>query len=551
MPYWDEWETAKLLVSVHDGSATFGDLFALHNEHRILFPNMFIVIAAKLTQWNVKYLMCSSIAGAAIAAIGLFQLTRFDSRFSLSERLGLLVAMNVLLFTPNQPDSWLFGLQVVNYFVVVCISLSLLVCYLTIPIEAKVALCIGLATIGTFSFANGVAIWIVLSPLLAWKHWRELNKKRYLIAIWIASFALNEILYFFDYRKPAGHPDPVINPIKFVKFIFVLLGAPLGAGFTHATVISCAIGVVLAGVFVAACIYIFLQHRVSASQMNYHEINANLLECTAGWIGLGTFALIAASIITIGRAGFGAEAALPSRYMTFPVLLPVALIPLLAIILRDAAQRNPFLFRPLRSLFAIFVATILGLNMIHISQSVGQFKTKYAERLRAKAALAFINVSPDPESLWSSVYPDVVLLKERANKLNRVGYLTPGLVTSPRIGILDGTVPNADYGSFEPAATNGNEIVISGWAILPHRGEPADAVIISREDSSGAPAAFGFARVCIERTDIATNLGKPELALCGWKYVLPAADGARARISAWAYDALSNQLFRLAAPVSN
>jgi len=49
VPYWDQWEFVPLLEKTYHGQLTFHDLWAQHNEHRILFPRIIMLALAHLT----------------------------------------------------------------------------------------------------------------------------------------------------------------------------------------------------------------------------------------------------------------------------------------------------------------------------------------------------------------------------------------------------------------------------------------------------------------------------------------------------------------------
>ena len=66
IPSWDQWELVPLLGKMHAGKLSFADLWARHNEHRILFPRSIMLLLASLTDWNIIYeLYVNVILGCA------------------------------------------------------------------------------------------------------------------------------------------------------------------------------------------------------------------------------------------------------------------------------------------------------------------------------------------------------------------------------------------------------------------------------------------------------------------------------------------------------
>ena len=53
IPYWDQWELVPLLEKMHNHTLTLADLWAQHNEHRIIFPKILMMLLARLSNWNI------------------------------------------------------------------------------------------------------------------------------------------------------------------------------------------------------------------------------------------------------------------------------------------------------------------------------------------------------------------------------------------------------------------------------------------------------------------------------------------------------------------
>ena len=53
IPYGDEWIIASLLKKYHDGVLTFWDLFAQHNEHRVLTGKIIMLLNAIFCGWDM------------------------------------------------------------------------------------------------------------------------------------------------------------------------------------------------------------------------------------------------------------------------------------------------------------------------------------------------------------------------------------------------------------------------------------------------------------------------------------------------------------------
>ena len=68
VPFWDQWELVPLLEKTYHGELTFHDLWAQHNEHRIFFPKIIMLVLARLTGWNIHFELAVNI----VLALGIF-----------------------------------------------------------------------------------------------------------------------------------------------------------------------------------------------------------------------------------------------------------------------------------------------------------------------------------------------------------------------------------------------------------------------------------------------------------------------------------------------
>src|SRR5689334_12750341 len=66
VPCWDEWVLTPLIAKAANANLNFSDLWALHNEHRVFFPQLFLVTLARIAGWNVFYEVFLSLLLAAL-----------------------------------------------------------------------------------------------------------------------------------------------------------------------------------------------------------------------------------------------------------------------------------------------------------------------------------------------------------------------------------------------------------------------------------------------------------------------------------------------------
>jgi len=86
----------------------------------------------------------------------------------------------------------------------------------------------------------------------------------------------------------------------------------------------------------------------------------------------------------------------------------------------------------------------------------------------------------------------------------------------------------------------------SGWAILPDRKEPADAVFLAYENQKNEAILFKIVVQRTIRSDVAKSLGQTYLNV-GWEgsFSLDDLPEGTTKISAWAYDTDTGKSFLL------
>src|SRR5271170_6352943 len=108
--FWDEWDPGMIGVSIdaNQGRLTFADLVAQHNEHRMLVPRLIFLLLNALTHWNnFAYLICIWII-VLVGSLAIFALLRRTTH-DLRKIWVTWFLCNLLIFSPNQTQTWLWG----------------------------------------------------------------------------------------------------------------------------------------------------------------------------------------------------------------------------------------------------------------------------------------------------------------------------------------------------------------------------------------------------------------------------------------------------------
>ena len=269
------------------------------------------------------------------------------------------------------------------------------------------------------------------------------------------------------------------------------------------------------------------------------------------WLMIGAYSVLTAALVTGARLGFGVEQALEARYTTFTLYLTIALVHLLPIILSsDTTQGSLLHIRfSAKRLLPLLSAALLAIHLPIYLLGIRQMSFFRAALLQSKACVLFANVVWD-DCLTQKVYPDLERLKREINTADRLGFLRPGLVKSNRVQDIEKTDSQAprNYGSFQSLFhVVGDKYDACGWAVLPHRGEPADAVLLAYERDGGQAIIFAIADLKSARDLVSALLRRDVYGDSRWceSFSLGELGPNGTNVTAWAFDAYTGKAYRL------
>ena len=112
VPFLDAWDLVPLLQKMDAGNLALSDLWTLHNEHRLFFPQIVMLGLARLTNWDIRFELATSV----LLAVGIFLLM---SRQVMITARGLqmqalfwaIPLIAIVVFSIAQYQSWLWGWQ--------------------------------------------------------------------------------------------------------------------------------------------------------------------------------------------------------------------------------------------------------------------------------------------------------------------------------------------------------------------------------------------------------------------------------------------------------
>ncbi len=405
LPFKDDWDIeVYCLERYHSGELSFSDLFKAHNEHRMFFPRISMIILALLTEYSTKGEMYFIQFLFLMSLLIIFPV--FKSQFGGKSIPLTFVLIVFLLFSPRQYENMLMGCQISFIFAFFFSLFTFYLLHIKGRKSSEVAGGLHLyfisslmtATVSSFSAAMGLLVWpagllqIFLIPL-------KKNKKIFYSLIWFITGFMEWAIYFtVNYNKPEGHPDVfnlLYKPFMFLLYFFTCLGNSL----SWDKITSPLIGTVI---FLILFLSLFLLYKNKRIQEN------------SFWITMAAYSLFIVLSISIGRSGFTTEQALVSRYTTFTIPF---LIGLYAILIDLKNYKKSFSVKCLYS-FLVFIM-IFGL---FFSYKCGVDEGIRIKKERDYLAAALLNYKEASDEDLGRIYPVPEEVRQSSSFLEEYNY---------------------------------------------------------------------------------------------------------------------------------
>jgi len=480
IPFWDEWNLAYLRIKLGQGTLSIADLFVRHNDSRFFFPNLIVLPLDRLTHWDVRAEMLLTFGTACAISVLLSKLLRVIPHINRAGRIALLLVCNSLLFSPILWETWLWGINFTLVVPALMLLASLRVNLLSQSLGAKVGLNILFCTISTFSNANGMGNWLLAFPGFASSE--EHHHRSWLwYAVYAAVAAGTLVIYFSGTTSySATVASALAAPTLLAKYFFCWLGAPLGVMLgTH----DWFVGVCVLITFIVLG-YFTIRHTQRGAGRN----------AAYAFLAIGGYAILAGAATSVGRVSLRFEWALSSRYMTFSIYLPIAIVGLAALAQAPSLDRQLGRKDNRRRFIAVaIVVVILTCSLTSYKWGIEGMRAVKHRRLHGRAALLFSEIIQGNSDL-KILAPESERVISRYKALLRVGMAKTSIIPRNSIPTL-APVMNVDrrYGYFQTCALEKEgRLKLTGWA-LDSRHNPAPFVLFAYRSQENAAVPFAVA----------------------------------------------------------
>jgi hypothetical protein len=298
IPFWDEWDaTFPVAIAARDGTLTFDQLIAQHNEHRLFFTRVVAAVNSRLFAWNLRAEMLVAFLLVSATFVLLLLLLRRDEP---DGWLLMAIPFSLILYSPMQVENWLLGIQTLLFFSVFFLFAMLCVFQLSEPGALPTAGAALLALCATYSYALGLLAWplgLLAMLLLGYR------KPGYYV-VWLGLAAVSLGFFFHGYRffVTASSSPPLA---ELAHYVLIFLANPFVSphlGLPVTSAIFCLLP--------AAGVLLLAANALAIWQRDHNHASRLAAWLTISGIGLGGGIMAA-----VGRAQLGLSQAQSSRYV--------------------------------------------------------------------------------------------------------------------------------------------------------------------------------------------------------------------------------------------
>ncbi len=302
----DDWDVVPVIGQSYVHFFDWRLLWTQHNENRIFFPNLIVVLIAHTLHYDIHVV---EYLGAVMLVASTLCIVVAHKRRSPSTPWLYYCPVAFLTFSFVQEGNTLWGFQMAWFLVLLALATTLLLLDRANLTWLALGGALVAATVGSFSSLQGLLIWPAGLVLCCYRK-RTWNQT----GVWIVAGTAATAVYLRNYHFSAT-PYPrfaLQHPLIAVKFFFFLVGDVVGKPVALGSTNPDNTLVVLFGILIVALAI----GTVMLCGLRYDE-------CTGSPIGVALlcFGLLFALVVTQGRSYNGYGGASASRYTTFDLLV--------------------------------------------------------------------------------------------------------------------------------------------------------------------------------------------------------------------------------------
>jgi hypothetical protein len=308
--YFDQWSDVTLLWH-----PSFSALWAQHNENRLFFPNLIVIVLSATTHFNIQ---SEEFLSAAMLIVASGLVVWSHRRRSPSTRWIRYLPVPILMCCVVQAGNTLWGFQLAWYLITLALAAAVFLLDRPALTGLVLAAAVAAGVVGSYSSLQGLLIWPVGLVLL----WQRRRGARAVVA-WLVAAIGTTIVYFIGYSNSQTYSDRAYvsgHPLAAAKAFSFLIGNVSGAHITdnvdtsipHAPQVGTTLIIALGCLIVVTAVWVLVRYG-----------RRNVADGSPIGVALVVFGLLFAVVTVYGRLSPSgpAVAGSASRYTTFTLLV--------------------------------------------------------------------------------------------------------------------------------------------------------------------------------------------------------------------------------------
>jgi hypothetical protein len=530
VPYWDEWHTpGSQFESWYRGTLTWTEMFSQHNESRNFFPRLLYFTLQYFGGWDVRkemrvvfFLVCG------LCLLLLHLLRRTPGATPVSTLVGW-IAMTFVCFAPVQIENFLYGIELETLFPGTALVAAAAINLSQLSFRTKTLVNLLLAFVATYTFANGMLLWVLAWPLPSPNETTSRRGRSTWSTLYAVAGAISIGCYFIGYHRPSYHPPLASIAARFSELAhyFILWE---GNYFSSSSIHPFFLGMVALSLLFGGGLFALYEIYRRGDWRTFYP-----------WLLLSAYVCASGVITALGRLGFGLEQALSDRYAAFTVSFYVAVVGLYFAIFNARVR----LFSPsARTFFLSSAGWVSGLTLLAWGLSLDKhlelLAVHHESRVRCLRTLEWLEPIPDNPD-FALLLPFADAVKRRARFLEQEGVLRLPFVHGGLAAAVQKPPPLSDgtHGRIESCDFDAQGALhVKGWAWLPEANRRADCVVIGCENAAGLFKPMSVLETGVKRPDLRDQTNNPRLYRAGFERAIDTANifGGKVVIKGWAID---------------
>ncbi len=316
----DQFDDVTVIRASYTHLFSWGALWSQHNENRIFFPNLVVLLLSRTTRYNIKI---EEFVGMGMLFVSTALVILTHRRRAPDTPWLYYCPVAILMLSIVQFGNLLWGFQMAWFLVLLAVTLTLFLLDRVTFSWPWLVLAMVVAVVASYSSLQGLLVWP--AGLVLFYHRR---RPWTMVVTWLAGAVVTMAGYFHNYDSHVAtspHGYAITHPLASLEYFGIGVGDVLGIPFRGGQAYNLWL-VAFGLIVVAVSVWVVIRYGVRRDEHGSGPFAVTLV----------ILGLLFVAVITQGRIVLGAWSASASRYTTFDLLIPAGVY--LALLTRPTSR---------------------------------------------------------------------------------------------------------------------------------------------------------------------------------------------------------------------